>query len=223
VTDGQQTVATMSDIVNQVLDNPIIPAIGLGLAATVGALWVAGAWWAYRDATWRTGSSFLGMLAAGWIVLSTPVLLPLSLGVYALTRPQHTAAEGRSRRLVEELMNRLDAATPGLCPACETAIDPEWLRCPLCATWLAQPCAHCNGWSDRSLAICPWCGSEDRAEPAVEERVPEPSPAGDAHRKRRRRQSRRQAVGVMAFDARQSRGRLETLLDGVRPPARAGS
>jgi hypothetical protein len=223
VTGGQQTVATMTEIVNEVLDNPIFPAIGLGLAGTIGALWVAGAWWAYRDATWRTGSWFLGMLAAGWIILSTPLLLPLSLGVYALTRPQHTAAEGRSRRLVEELMTRLEAASPGTCPACESAIDREWLRCPMCATWLAEPCAHCGGWSDRILAVCPWCGSEERAEPAVESLAPERVPIGEAFRKRRRRQSRRQPFGVVAFDARQPRGRLEALLDGVRPPARAGS
>jgi hypothetical protein len=211
----------MIDIVTKALDNPIIPAIGLALASTAGALWVAAAWWAYRDAAWRTGSSILGMVAAGWIVLSSPLLLPLALGVYVLARPQQTAAQGRSRRLVEELVAQLDATDPGTCPGCDAAIDPTWLRCPACSTWLAQPCAHCGGWSARDLAICPWCGSEERDVPAVEER--RPAAASGVSRKSRRRVARQpQPVGVMAFDARQPRGRLEALLD-ARPPARAGS
>jgi len=210
---------TMTDILNQVLDNPIFPAIGLAVAATVGALWVAAAWWAYRDASWRTGSSILGMAAAGWIVLSSPLLVPLSLGVYVLARPQHTAAQGRSRRLVQELVAQLDA-DPGTCPGCDARIDPDWLRCPACSTWLAQPCGHCGGWSARDLAVCPWCGSEERDAPAVEER--KAAAAMGASRKSRRRQTRRQPPGVTTADPRQPRGRLDALLD-VRPPARAGS
>ena len=213
----------MIDIITKALDNPIIPAIGLALASTAVALWVAAAWWAYRDAAWRTGSSILGMVAAGWIVLSSPLLLPLALGVYVLARPQQTAAQGRSRRLVAELVAQLDATAPGTCPGCDAAIDPSWLRCPACSTWLAQPCGHCGGWSARDLAICPWCGSEERDAPAVEER----KPAAAAARKSRRRPARQaqpqpQPVGVMAFEARQPRGRLDALLD-ARPPARAGS
>ena len=103
VRGAPHTDPTMSDVIAKALDNPIIPAIGLALAATAGALWVAAAWWAYRDATHRAGSSFVGLLAAGWIVASSPLLLPLSLAVYTLARPQHTAAENRSRRLVAEL------------------------------------------------------------------------------------------------------------------------
>jgi RNA polymerase subunit RPABC4/transcription elongation factor Spt4 len=210
----------MTEILKQALDNPIFPAIGLALAATAGALWVAAAWWAYRDASWRTGSSILGLGAAAWIVVSSPLLLPLSLGVYVLARPQQTAAQGRSRRLVEELVAQLDTADAGSCPGCDAAIDPDWLRCPACSTWLAQPCAHCGGWSARDLAVCPWCGSEERGIPAVEER--QPVAASAVPRKTRRRQTRRQAVGVMAYDPRQPRGRMETLVD-ARPPARAGS
>lgn len=210
----------MTEILADALNNPIFPAIGLALAATAVALWVAAAWWAYHDATWRTGSTFMGLLAASWIVISSPLLMPFALGIYTLARPQHTAAQGRSRRLVEELVEQLDAEDGGLCPTCSQAIDVDWLRCPTCSTWLATPCSNCGGWSDRSLDICPWCGNEERDEPQVELRKPAPAPG--VPRKPRRRQSRRQPVGVMAFDSRPPRGRLEALLD-ARPPARAGS
>jgi RNA polymerase subunit RPABC4/transcription elongation factor Spt4 len=210
----------MTDLVAHVFDNPIFPAIGLALAATAGALWLAGSWWAYHDAAWRTGSTFVGLVAAGWIAISSPLLLPLSLGVYALVRPQHTAAQGRSRRLVEELVDQLDAEETTSCPACAAVVETDWLRCPACATWLATPCSSCGAWSERSLEICPWCGNEERDEPSVEER--KPAAAIGASRKPRRRQSRRQPAGVVAFDSRPTRGRLEALLD-ARPPARAGS
>jgi RNA polymerase subunit RPABC4/transcription elongation factor Spt4 len=214
----------MTDILNQALDNPIIPAIGMAVAGTVGALWLAAAWWVYRDASWRTGSWILGMVASGWIILSTPVLVPLSLGVYVLARPQQSAAQGRSRRLVEELVEQLDAEGGGSCPTCKSSIEAEWVRCPACSTWLAQPCAHCRAWSDRDLEICPWCGSEDRAEPAVEER--KPAAAIAVPRKGSKRRGSRQPVAVMGFDLRQPRARLESWLDtrpSPRPPARAGS
>jgi hypothetical protein len=210
----------MTDIVAKAFDNPIFPAIGLALAAGAVALWLAGSWWAYRDATWRTGSWILGMVAAGWVILSTPLLLPLSLGVYSLTRPQLSAGEGRSRRLIAELAAQLDGAEGATCPTCSVAVDPAWLRCPACSTWMAQPCSHCGGWSDRDLEICPWCGAEDRAEPAVEDLRPAAS-AGFS-RKSRRRQARRQPVGGMAYDTRAPRGRLDAALD-IRPPARAGT
>jgi hypothetical protein len=219
VTGAQHTVRNMTDVLAQTLNNPMIPAIGMALAGTFSALWLAAAWWAYRDATRRAGSSFVGLLAAAWIVISSPFLLPLSLGVYTLARPQHTAAEGRSRRLAEELVAQLDAAAGPDCPTCGASVESSWLRCPTCATWLAQPCGNCGRWSESSLQICPWCGSEERKPPDVETFEPAATIAGS--RKTRRRQAHRQAVGVMARDARPGRGR-ESLLD-QRSPARAGT
>jgi hypothetical protein len=198
VTAAPHTDPHMIDFVAQALSNPIIPAVGLAVAATVGALWLAAAWWAYRDAARRTGTPFAGLLAAAWIVVSSPFLLPLALAVYGLARPQQTAAEKRSTRLVVELVDQLEADGER-CPSCRLDVDPTWLRCPSCATWLAQPCASCGGWSDRNLEICPLCGSEDRAAPAVDPLEPasveplQPVPVMDAPRKRRGRGSRRAA------------------------------
>jgi hypothetical protein len=180
----------------------LIPAIGLAIGATIGALWLAAAWWAYRDASRRAGSSFVGLLAAAWIVLSSPFLLPLALAVYGLARPQHTAAEHRSRRLIAELVNQLDATAAERCPTCALDIDSTWLRCPSCATWLAQPCANCGGWSERDLDVCPWCGSEERDAPAVETQVTEPVTVA---RKRRGRQAPRKVAAAAAAAARDQR------------------
>jgi hypothetical protein len=193
----------MTDLLAGVLSNPIIPAIGLAVGTTVLALWLAAAWWAYRDAARRVGSPYVGLLASAWIVLSSPFLLPLSLAVYGMARPQHTAAEHRSRRLVAQLVDQLEAADGQRCPSCRMTIDPTWLRCPSCATWLAQPCSHCGGWSDGSLEICPWCGSEGRDAPAVEQL--QPVVAMTPPRKRRTRTARRQASPGEPRDHRQPR------------------
>ena len=193
----------MSDLLAEVLSNPIIPAIGMAVGATGVALWLAAAWWAYRDAARRAGSPYVGLLASAWIVLSSPFLLPLSLAVYGMARPQHTAAEHRSRRLVAQLVDQLEAADGERCPSCRSIIDPTWLRCPTCAIWLAQPCSHCGGWSEHGLEICPWCGSDGLDAPSVVELQPVGVVAEP--RKRPRRPSRRQAPSGEPRDLRQPR------------------
>jgi len=172
------------------------------------ALWVAGAWWAYADAARRTESSLAGFVAAGWIILSTPLLLPLSLAAYAFARPQVAAADRRTRHLALEL-----AMTPAqaACPACAGAIEPTWLRCPSCTTWLAAPCAHCGDWSEAGLEICPMCGSDTRAQPFVQG-LSAGAPA--SQRIRRRRVARR--AGTQSVSTAQ-------LTDSRRLPQRPGN
>lgn len=214
----------MTDLLAGVLNNPIIPAIGLAVGATIVALWLAAAWWAYRDAARRAGSPYVGLLASAWIVLSSPFLLPLSLAVYGMARPQHTAAEHRSRRLVAQLVDQLEAADGERCPSCRMTVDPIWLRCPGCATWLAQPCSHCGGWSDRSLEICPWCGSEGRDAPSVEQLQPvghAAEPVGvTAQPRKRRSRTRRQAAPAEPRDVRQPR-RIAAMAGAAMADARA--
>ena len=155
----------MTDLLAETLNDPAIGAFGTAVVMAVVALWLAAAWWAYADAARRTESSLAGFVAAGWIILSTPLLLPLSVAAYAFARPQVAAADQRTRQLALEL-----AMTPALpvCPVCAEAVETAWLRCPSCTTWLASPCAHCGAWSESGLEICPMCGSDTRDEPAVQ-------------------------------------------------------
>lgn len=198
----------MSDLIAQTLNDPALGAVGTAVVMAVIALWLAGAWWAYADAARRTGSSLAGFVAAGWITLSTPLLLPLSLAAYAFARPQVAAADQRTRQLALEL-----AMTPALaaCPACAEAIEPTWLRCPSCATWLAAPCAHCGAWSEAGLEICPMCGSDTRAQPFVQGLT---AGSSASLRTRRRRVARR--AGTPSVPA-------ALLSDSRRLPQRPGT
>jgi RNA polymerase subunit RPABC4/transcription elongation factor Spt4 len=158
----------MPDILDQVLADPAVSANGGAIGVAVAALWIAAAWWAYTDAARRTDSPLAALVVVGWIVVSTPLLLPFSLAIYSLARPQQTAAEHRARHLAAELVDEIEQIDGAGCRACWALVDPAWLRCPTCSTWLAAPCAGCGSWSDRTLAVCPWCGSEERADPVVE-------------------------------------------------------
>jgi RNA polymerase subunit RPABC4/transcription elongation factor Spt4 len=157
-------VRSVSDLLSGFFANPIVSTAIVAIGVAAIGLWLAAAWWAYADATVRTESSLAAVLAAGWIVLSTPVLLPLALGVYRAVRPQQAAAESRATRVALDLAV---ATIAPACPHCAARIDPDWRRCPSCATWLAAPCRQCGGWSDPAFDICPLCGSDDHAEPTV--------------------------------------------------------
>lgn len=149
----------MSDVLSQALANPLLETIAASLLVAAIALWLAAAWWAYADAGRRSGSHLSGLLAAGWIVLSTPLFMVLALATYRLVRAQQTVSDRRAEALVREL-SISDSHASAACAGCGNAVDGHWLRCPMCATWLASACAHCGAWSAEGLEACPFCGSE---------------------------------------------------------------
>jgi RNA polymerase subunit RPABC4/transcription elongation factor Spt4 len=159
--------------------NPLVTTGITLVGVVVVALWLAAAWWAYQDAARRSESTLAAFLAAAWIVVSTPLMLPLALAVYGFARPQLTAADHRTRSLVHALGAAADGGPA--CASCQSPIEASWLRCPACSSWLAAPCRSCGVWSARDLEACPFCGSEDHASPVVEP-APEPLPQPVAER-----------------------------------------
>lgn len=156
----------MSNLIDDALGNPLVGAVATSLAVAGVALWIAAAWWAWRDASRRTESMTVAFLAAAWIIVSTPMLLPLSLAVYVVARPAITAAEDRTQALIAALSATNAAGTA--CPGCAARIDSGWARCPSCATWLLAPCTACGEWSPADIDLCPYCAHEGHAVPAVE-------------------------------------------------------
>ena len=196
----------MTELIAEAFASPIFGAAGTAVLMAGVALWLAGAWWAYADASRRTESSLAGYVAAGWILLSTPLLLPLSLAAYAFARPQIPVADQRTKALARELGATVEQG----CSSCAAPVDPAWLRCPSCATWLGSPCAHCGEWSDATLEICPWCGGEAREQPFVERFAS----AGAIQRGRRRRVAWRATSPTVSRSQRP---------DGTRPALAPGA
>jgi hypothetical protein len=199
------------------LADPTVAALGGAIGAALVALWIAAAWWAYTDAARRTESTLAALIVAGWIIVSTPLLVPFSLAIYSLARPGQTAADARTRHLAGALVDAMEASMAGGCTACGLGVEPGWLRCPRCTTWLALPCTGCGTWSDSSLDACPFCGSEERDEPAV---VPPEPPTALPGRARRSRRAIR-AIGPGSPSAHRG-GRRPLLTADGRPlvPAR---
>jgi hypothetical protein len=188
----------MIDSLASLVDPSILTAVASAIGAAGVGLWLAAAWWTYTDMGRRTSSEIARFTAAGWVLLSTPILLPLSLPVYLMARPQTTLAERRSRAMVEGLGPALLAAAR--CDGCGLEIDEAWRRCPACASWLQVACADCGRWSASELEICPWCATArgtdaderaafafepaafatEPAEPALEPAAPALEPAGFA-------------------------------------------
>jgi hypothetical protein len=162
--------ATIGDAAAGVLSSPIVTGVLMAMGVTLAVVWLAGTWWAYLDISRRTTSELARFGAMGLVIVSTPLLLPLSLMVYTLVRPQTTIAE---RRAVE-LANDLGPAIGGWqrCTSCREVVDPEWRRCPACTTWLASSCDSCGQWSEMAFDVCPWCAAAkvDRI-PSAPERI----------------------------------------------------
>jgi hypothetical protein len=156
--------SAVNDIFGEILNSPIVQTIGTAILLAVVALWLMAAWWAYQDASRRSESSVAGFAAAGWIILSTPLLLPLSMVIYTMARPHATASDDRTVRLMAQL-NQVAADRP-TCPGCKAVVDADWLRCPWCASWFEIDCDACGEWSAVGLEICPFCGEDRAAVPA---------------------------------------------------------
>jgi hypothetical protein len=178
----------MPEELGDLLAAPAVQTIGLTAGVGLIAAWLAAAWWAYKNAVRRTGHGAAGFLAAGWIILSTPLLLPLALAVYALARPTANSSNQRITALAFELAAATQARPA--CPGCLDAVDPAWVRCPGCGIWLAVPCSVCAEWAPAGLEICPFCAADAWDRPAAEG-----SPAAVAALRRGRR-SRHAGRGV---------------------------
>jgi hypothetical protein len=162
----------MSETIDQILSSPLVTTTLLGLGIVLVGVWIAATWWAYQDATRRSEAELPRWLASAWILLSTPLMLPFSLLVYTLLRPQEAAADRRTRQLVAHLQGT-DHLDPR-CPGCAETIDAAWARCPSCALWLARPCDRCERLAPVDAGLCPWCAWELDDEPArtpADERV----------------------------------------------------
>jgi predicted RNA-binding Zn-ribbon protein involved in translation (DUF1610 family) len=137
------------------------PAVGVALrfmALYVVILWVASAWWVWRDARSRTTEALVPYLAAGGIIIVTPLLFPLAVVVYRMVRPPLTVAAANSAELQLAMME--DEAAHAECTACGATVEDEWVACPACGTELAVRCAACGRPLELDWSICAWCAAE---------------------------------------------------------------
>ena len=166
------------DTISQFWDSPVVQfglrAIGLYIVV----LWFAAAYWAFRDMQLRTANPILPYLAAGLIILFSPILFPFAIVAYKIVRPQEKIGEVYERTLAEEaLLAEVEAVKS--CPTCARRVNDEWIICPTCRTRLNRVCPNCSRLVGLDWSLCAWCGRDFErplaaVEPMYEPREPLP-------------------------------------------------
>ncbi len=138
------------------------PAVQFGLRAIAlyfVVLWLAGAYWAFRDMQLRTENPILPYGAASLIIVFTPIFFPFAIIVYRIIRPQERIGEVYERALAEEaLLAEVEAIRT--CPTCSRRVHEEWIICPTCRTRLNRVCPNCEKLVGLDWSLCAWCGRD---------------------------------------------------------------
>jgi hypothetical protein len=145
--------------------------VGLGL---VVVLWLATAYWTFKDARRRIEDPWLIALAT-LIGLFPPFLGPI---IYMFFRPPEYIQDARERS-----SRSGDGGAPGAvdqrCPVCRAKVEPSYLACPVCTTRLRHACPSCGQPVESLWQICPYCATQiPPTLPALEEvtsRIPRPT------------------------------------------------
>lgn len=139
--------------------SPIVQLAIQAIVIYLIILWLAGAYWAFRDMQQRTENPILPYVAASFIILFTPIFFPLAIFVYKIIRPHEKIGEVFERNLAEEaLLAEVEAIKS--CPTCSRRVNEEWIICPTCRTRLNRVCPNCGRLVGLDWSLCAWCGKD---------------------------------------------------------------
>ena len=160
------------DGLGSIVNSPIVQLSIKAIALYFVVLWLAAAYWAFRDLQSRTDNPIAPYLGAAFIVIATPVLFPFAIIVYRIVRPQERLGEVYERNLAEEaLLAEVDAIHH--CPTCARRVNDDWIICPTCRTRLNRVCPNCSRLVGLDWSLCAWCGKDfERREVAAIEPLP---------------------------------------------------
>ena len=149
------------------------PTIQLMLRAVgfyVVFIWLATAYYAYRDMSHRTTNPVAPYLAAALIILFTPILFLFAFVLYRILRPQETVADSQERALAEEAM-LVEVERQAHCANCGRTVHADWIICPTCRNRLRRFCPNCSNLVELDWSLCPWCGKDFERPEQLPERV----------------------------------------------------
>ncbi len=139
--------------------SPVVQLALQAIAVYLIILWLAGAYWAFRDMQQRTENPILPYVAASFIIIFTPIFFPLAIFVYKIIRPHEKIGEVYERNLAEEaLLAEVEAIKS--CPTCARRVHDEWIICPTCRTRLNRVCPNCSRLVGLDWSLCAWCGKD---------------------------------------------------------------
>jgi RNA polymerase subunit RPABC4/transcription elongation factor Spt4 len=172
-----QILAGIGDTIGDIIGSPIVQIGMRAIFIYIVVLWIASAYWAFRDMQQRSANAILPYLVAAGIILFTPFFFVLAVWVYKIVRPHEKIGEVWERNLAEEaLLNEVEAIHH--CPTCERRVDEEWIICPSCRTRLNRVCPNCSRLVGLDWSLCAWCGKDFERREVVVAGAVEPLPSG---------------------------------------------
>ena len=175
----EEILGTIGSAIGSIFDNPVIK-FGFQIVAIYWVvLWLAAAYWAFRDMQLRSENPIAPYLAAAFVIVFTPLLFPLAVFAYRIVRPQERIGEVYERNLAEEAMlAEIEAVRH--CPTCDRTVHDEWIICPTCRTRLNRVCPNCSKLVGLDWSLCAWCGRDFERPAAVTGQVTISAPVREA-------------------------------------------
>jgi RNA polymerase subunit RPABC4/transcription elongation factor Spt4 len=179
----------IGDAIDAFVNSPLVQTGIQALGVYIVIIWLASAYWAFRDMQGRTGNPVVPYLAAGLVVGFTPVFFIFGILVYRIVRPQERLGEAYERGLAEEaLIAEIEQIEH--CATCGRKVNEDWIICPTCRTRLKRVCPHCSKLVGLDWSLCAWCGRDFERREAVgavgavparpaPEALPAPAPLAD--------------------------------------------
>jgi RNA polymerase subunit RPABC4/transcription elongation factor Spt4 len=206
----EQILSGITDTIGDVVGSPVVQFGLRFIAFYVIVLWVATAYWAFRDMQQRSDNAILPYLVAATIILSTPVFFLLAYWVYKIVRPHEKIGETWERNLAEEaLLAEVEAIRH--CPTCERRVNEEWIICPSCRTRLNRVCPNCSRLVGLDWSLCAWCGKDFERRDVAAAATIEPLPSG------------LESTGRLTAPASTSPASIQTTVRTGRSAARSGA
>jgi hypothetical protein len=150
----------------QVFDSPDWTLLRNLAIAFVVILWLATAFWTFKDARRRIGDPWLVALATvlGFVL---PFVGPV---IYMFFRPPEYLQDVHERDLEIKAMEQRLQELDRRCPVCRARVELSYLVCPVCTTRLKQSCGVCGQPLDALWQVCPHCATPTAtALPALED------------------------------------------------------
>ena len=115
---------------NAFFNSAIVQLFMISVILYLFVVWLAAAYWAFRDMHERSENPVLPYLAAGLIILCTPFLFVLGVLVYRVIRPTERLGEVYERNLAEEaLLAEVEAIKT--CRNCDRRVERRVDSLPL--------------------------------------------------------------------------------------------
>ena len=121
----------------------------------LAVLWLASAYWVFKDARRRIDDKIVIAVA----VLTGLIFGPLGALIYTIVRPPEYLSDVRERELELEVLERR-LAEMQVCPYCHADIRDDYLVCPSCMTRLRGVCRTCRRPIEPGWRICPYCETQ---------------------------------------------------------------